>query len=550
MKKLIKILAVSAFMLTIAMSLVGCKANAMKNIYDEDAMVMPILTEKTQVSISGDYELEEYEGNYAVFSKDLEDDQVEYVLFNLDTNSTVVTKTSENGEYDIELTSLNGVPLACVLEGEIAGTDKMQVSIYYGDTYNSYQVSEDEVQENSNLGIVVVGDDVYREKDGAIYVTEHNGIDVIDLNYSIGGYYYDRVNYSGGEYYLAYDENLELTAKIVAPSYAEDDVRYFVLSNGNLIMQYTVMADRYSDDYDFMMPYGEKFNLVTVLYNAKKATQKEIKFNYVIEDVYSSEYFSKRVDNIAELYEIKDKKIDMSENGLLIANLSDNGKVKIYDKAHELLESASLEQIENGYLGYDYAGKTVLLDKKLNIVGRYDDFSWSNENAFLADDKIYDYEGVVLIDLEEQGYSLNPTTLIGSLILSKTTDLGTYEMTEKYLYTGGTNVVHIATSYTDPAVKVESSVSELDYFGLTYYVTSYSENSVKYTVYNARGEVLLEKSFSNEGEHPDYYNGIGFEISDSFYSNLEFEGLLTFSYRTYNATTSLYETVNEFYVVK
>ena len=159
MKKLIKILAVSVFMLTIAMSLVGCKANAMKNVYDEDAMVMPTLTEKTQVSISGDYELEEYEGNYAVFSKVLENSQVEYVLFNLDTNSTVATKTSENGEYDIELTSLNGVPLACVLEGEIAGTDKMQVSIYYGDIYNSYQVSEDEVQENSYLGIVVVGDD-------------------------------------------------------------------------------------------------------------------------------------------------------------------------------------------------------------------------------------------------------------------------------------------------------------------------------------------------------------------------------------------------------
>ena len=551
MKKFLKVLVVALFMLSMSLSLVGCGSiSSMKNAYDKKAYDQKIeeslYTEATKLSaIGSSYVFKGQVGDIAVFTASTSqpngDVYYETLVYNLATGMNVITHSNYDEPWFYELIDLNGCPLVIMMDPSYMDADYATIEIYDGETMSTVQLSQedgDEIIYNEDVDILVIGDSVYREKKGEIYITEYNDADVDSFEYTAGGYYF--AEKSGSEDLLVYNKDLELIGKAKVPSYAYDN-NILVLENGNVLIQYTYVADNYGDDYDFI-DNGTKYKLVTELFNAKSATQKEIKCEYIIAEQITDKNFKDGVC-IASVYEIKNKRIADSESDTLIANISNNGKISVYNKAQKQLVNAYLEMMPYGnFIAGNYEGREVLLDSKLNVIGTYDNVRWCGPDSYLADGKIYDYNGNVIIDLAKEDYEASVSTTYASLILTKKITYGAndqYTTTERYLYRDAlTGLELIASTTTESSVTIKSTITVSN--KSIYYKVATTSDTRTITVYSANGDVLAEKSIVTTGSYADY--NLSFSVKS--------DNVIAFSYSTYDTVKLTYKTVYEYYVVK
>jgi hypothetical protein len=122
---------------------------------------------------------------------------------------------------------------------------------------------------------------------------------------------------------------IECIYSYFVPSYY-DNVSYFVLRNGNVLVQSELALPDTAVSYDYISN-GIKYDLVYTMINADAKTTTEIEFGYYIADAYSAEnadMLTEKAINIAEVYPIENDRINSNNKLTLIV---DNSMKVLYD---------------------------------------------------------------------------------------------------------------------------------------------------------------------------------------------------------------------------
>lgn len=337
MKKL-KILALLAMMLIAATLLCACGGFANLNkvfnkAFDTSAQLYTKAEELSDLEkfslVSGATD------DFAVFTKQV-DGYDAYKIYNFRTEKIVETYTNDkNTTYKISL--LLGAPAYCV-EKESGGKTSKE---YYDAAGNKFAEVEDVAKEingcnvvNNKLVIINAvayeidqADGTIKEKKSVPAYVSYNGITTAN----------DEYFYALGNTIIVYDIDFEPVATWIAPSYAQG-LRSFVLNNGAVLVQYSVVLDEDAKKFDYYAN-GNKFDLVSLVLSTK-GDVKDVKLDYLVntintnyelydEDLEKEENkYTNKFENIAIISRIENKLIDTEINNRDIVLMNNSGKAQ------------------------------------------------------------------------------------------------------------------------------------------------------------------------------------------------------------------------------
>lgn len=195
-----------------------------------------------------------------------------------------------------------------------------------------------------------------------------------------------------------------------------DNINWFVLNDGNLLIQYFKILHPDAIDYDIYEGKTTtdivKLDIVTEIFSITDKTTKNVAFDYVISEAYSNKhlrYMSSflsndanvlgEFENFAIIYPIQDRKINSNSNVMDIVLVDNNGVV---GKSMKLVEnqtyiptkiSENLYRVQTtyGYALTDVEGKVIKqATDSLLQVGEY----------FVDDDAIYNLNFETVYDFD------------------------------------------------------------------------------------------------------------------------------------------------------
>ena len=218
-----------------------------------------------------------------------------------------------------------------------------------------------------------------------------------------------------------YDKSLNPIDTWSVPSYC----RFFndyVLNNGDLLVQYTVLLDETAEDYDYLevtSSYGGlanyKYDLHTFIVSAKDGKMTEIDADYKIQEwdtAYSTnpdynDYYAEGIENLAMVSYIEDGRLDTSAAKYDLVSLDNEGEIveslKLYDEwttipGNDGTGYFSAQTVHSTIMVMDKDGK-ILTDKmSFDTTG----YLTGTRNYFLFQDGIYDMVGTKVYDLTDK----------------------------------------------------------------------------------------------------------------------------------------------------
>ena len=130
-----------------------------------------------------------------------------------------------------------------------------------------------------------------------------------EFNYLTDAFGYVR----DGSVIYAYDATkwLDCVYSYTIPGYFED-TEVFVLANGNLLVQGTVVLNDNAVSYDFYN-YGTKYDIVYIIVDPTAKTATEIEFGYKIDQAVESELFTEKAANVFLVYAIENDMVNYSK---------------------------------------------------------------------------------------------------------------------------------------------------------------------------------------------------------------------------------------------
>ena len=233
-----------------------------------------------------------------------------------------------------------------------------------------------------------------------------------------GDYYVDYTRYNYEYSVSIYDNCLNTVLTYAPPVYdvIDSETPLFdlrnsshILSNGNVIVQYVVGQDIMAKKYDFML-LGGKYNLHTVLLDVKTGKVKELKLDYIIEEVMFGAAIedmgvSQEVENVALGYIIEDGRINQSSAAAKLLSVRNDGKI---EGALELpmtgmtVENGITAVAHNRWLINTINGRSYIVDENGDVIGEDFDVDQRNGDLFLMDNRIYDWNLDVICDLSKE----------------------------------------------------------------------------------------------------------------------------------------------------
>ncbi len=251
-------------------------------------------------------------------------------------------------------------------------------------------------------GIFSVDKTVYQEnEDGTVTaIKEFKFTDIPNVDEKVGDYYFAE----SGDRTLVYDAEFNLLFVYTLPGEIEEG-EVFILSNGNLFVQYVLELPDTADVYDIWME-GKKYDLVTELVSAKDGSVTSLDAKFIVEDVATSDefldedYASKKLENIAVIYFIGANKMFDSNQPefVLLSNSGDIGKELSKDTWAGMPQFLTPElfsvRLIDGQVEYCNAkGETVItLSSKCRMIAGY--------SYFTDGDAIYDLTGTEVYNLK------------------------------------------------------------------------------------------------------------------------------------------------------
>ena len=506
-----KILVLVAALLVAVMALTACGGSvAIKDYLNPDYDTSAKVFETAEkISALKDYDYVTDNGYIAVFSMTDEDDStlVTYKLVSLADASVVATLKKADTTYTFSaygptflVTSVTTVedadPKTTYTLYDVTGSaiDSSKyfatAETFYGDDYLLYNRVVYEINAKGALTKLAdvpeyISADIDLVSDDYFYVSDDRAIVVYDHQFNYVSFY-------------------EL------PSYAEE-YDSFLLDNGNYLVQYRVELDSEATKYDiYEISNGltYKFDLVTLIVSAEDGSAKELKFDYVIEevvansDVYDAEddnnmFIEDSFENIVVYYPIENGQVNQADSAAEMCFMDNKGKLgdslKLYDDM--LAYSTPRKLADDVYATYGASGivlvngegeilKRVTNYRTLDIAGSY----FVGEDAIYSADLskvVYDLKANEVVDYETMG---------DSVLMKIELDDGDYKLV---LFADG----ETKTIYNSATMGKEKSFGYVNAID-GYFIYDIAEDT--YTYYNAKGEKLLKTdarlSFLTYGE--------------------------------------------------
>lgn len=294
------------------------------------------------------------------------------------------------------------------------------------------------------------------------------------------------------------------------PSYAASYAA-FVLANGNVIYQYSIVESVYSEKYDYLE--GEnKYSVKTFIYDVKKGSTKEIKLDYLIystdnrliqKNTMLPEYVTYKNDkvNFMLVTKIQDKRINdyyydwlITDNNLKVkSSLNSNIKylkglmlldkdtiiagseqaIYILNASGKILYTYAIDQIiqvNSKYIvikNYSGAGHVIINIKTGKKETGYTVYGATNGTLFLlktveGKKEYYLYKNDVVVNSRGASTAINSTSYSVEFLDSNTNQTMYDIYTDKELVLS--NVTNITTQsiYTD--VKTQKNYTQVKFF--------------------------------------------------------------------------------------
>lgn len=447
MKK--RLLALAAMMLCVVMMLSSCALFTpnlkFKKLIQKDAEpeTDPALNALIKLDVKGSNSSDYYSSDLVVLVDTNQTNGLKTTtVYNVATNQTIWTATdsdSESGtgsvkvEYSVKMMNVypdqEAVTLLYVTKETTTTND--------GDIDREYDMT---IMTETGAEIVALSDIDVNEiensswetddllcVDGKVYRISDNGS--VSVAFDWNDLREEPKNlHKAGDYYVAreenavyiYDGSLNMTAAYRAPMYDMEDnedegfsldnfFQAHVLSNGNVLVQYLVRQDTFAKKYTFLME-GEKYNLYSVLVQAKNGKTKDLSLDYLIEYVAVQDEFSyggvsEKIDNLAMAFAIEDQRINMDEASAKVLSMTNKGRIAgvVKDPVPNACLAEGFELVaKNRWAVYTADGRSFLLNEKGDVIGEVSGLGSSNEFGFVVNKKVYDWDLNMKIDLTKE----------------------------------------------------------------------------------------------------------------------------------------------------
>ncbi len=311
-------------------------------------------------------------------------------------------------------------------------------------------------------------------------------------------------------------ETLELLSNYTKPSYASN-YDFFILNNGNILIQYMVEYERYGDedDYDVLLNGYQKMDLLTLIMNPENGKIKDIDCDYIVTELEARslkypgddyDYFGildEDIENIALLKPIEDKRINSDEKALFMAEITNKGKIKDAMKLDNGELCGNVEKLDDThYLAYTTIGNIYVVNEDSEIIKRLNENTLSvGKYFFVEDEGLYDLDLNLIAKFESTSAStVNALPLDSAVILVETSVSSTDSTVKLTMYTNdGSKVIYDGKG---SSVSDVDSIESVDVF----YIETVSDDGALTTkYYNENGEVIATTAghslvYSNEDE--------------------------------------------------
>lgn len=220
-----------------------------------------------------------------------------------------------------------------------------------------------------------------------------------DMTKVEGNYGYVKVNNTLSIY--------NVSGNVVGEKYADyelpesDTVQWFVLANGNVLVQTLDYLSTSSTDYDMYYTYNSdsvNANYDHYVYNLEKKKASKVTMNYLVSDVYANtedgtyeELYNDEIENVVTAYKIVDGQYNPSDSTTrVMLSVTNDGKTKgelpLSSKDNGMFTSLGGDKYMDGsYYLYTYADEEL---KEVGYIGGADE---SNSTYLVYGDEIYDY---------------------------------------------------------------------------------------------------------------------------------------------------------------
>lgn len=418
--------------------------------------------------------------------------------------------TFENGEHiSKEYYSSAGGDMFTVLKAE---TDTE--CVYYNGL--GAEIARKSAEEDNDLTVngqlVKIGNDYYyADNSGELRLLLAQATEdmlvpdgIIGENYI---YYKDDLN----NVIKVYDKN-SLSSKVIwyeyrLKSYAE--TKWFVLSDGNVLIQECYMQPDAEGDYDYVEQNGEKYKLSTYLWRIDKSDEETPKLEerdlrYRIERVINGYHANSETwgcytfaENVAVVTSISEDRLKADTAVIVLGN---DGKGKRRLDAEDKISGINDDIVsigENRWQVSDKHGFTYIVDNECNIISRWKTDSVTRTGAFSkVGDVLYNS------DMTEAVYNLKEQNaeVIASyndcVILSKQADGGTVY----YMYDGAEHEISDYVGTNELGYYTKNAEGKYCYYigktllcesyGAAYFTGTGEYVLVRYTAENSGGNLF------------------------------------------------------------
>lgn len=434
MKKL-KVLSLILAIVIIAATFFSCGAKvspitSLERVFNKDykATSAPVTSIEALTNVNGDtfVKANEY---FAVFKGAIGEDGLSatYKVYSFATNTFVYTvSSSATRGYEIEL--YDGIP-AFVLKELTLSLDP-SISLDIDPKCSLYDVAGNMVVSYSeNVGDPTRVADMYVYNSVAYVETEEGTLEKkMDVpEYLMLGNitdYNEKYIYAISENIVVYNKDLEVESFWNAPGYAED-IEYFILNNGDILVQYTLRLDDMAKKYDIFevseAGAAEKYDLVSLVIKASNGNEKEVDLDYIIEflspnyELYDEEdennMFTSKFQNLARVSYIVDGRIDETSVRADIVTMDNKGAIKNSVKIADAQIADLPAPVSSGV----YAARTTygiaLVNARGKVIKAMNNTAISIRGDYIVSDTmIYNFNMESVYNLKE-----NKATVIGEI---------------------------------------------------------------------------------------------------------------------------------------
>lgn len=521
-----RLLWLAAVLLLSAMILSSCGSvssvtKILNKDYDPSA---DVFTKEAIISELAGYSVADANGEFVLLENQT-DTALSRKIFSFRAEKVILTLASTTYEYGIDFVEVDSVlPMFIVSQKEIESEEAVAP---LADTENTETPGATSAPADDDVtytlydaqGNVVKTTDYEADKpsyfvkdlviyDGAAYAISDDGVLTKEVDVpeyiELDGYCYD---YNDDYYYfydnegiLVYDHSFNLVSSWYAPYYDAEgvDPGFFVLNNGDILVQYMYELDEDSKKYDISYAedgYTAKLDLVSLVVSAEDGKAKEVELDYLVYyvlpnyELYDEEEDDNRYtdsfENIALLRPIVNKKVNESEAAVQVVLLTNKGKV---DKVIEFVDNqgASLPRklAEDRYILSTLAGYVILNDKG-DVIKSFNNALEQCGSYFIGEKAIYDLDLNVVYNLVENDAKVMENGFVGDTVFVEVETDTSYSVIA--FCNGEQKTILTKTEGS------ESTVSFELFGGIGYVLTDSASGDHKY--YNAEGTLIVTTSY-------------------------------------------------------